>query len=184
MKHYAFIIILVLCSLLFALRSPQRMSAHVLEKSGTVGGIIHIDPDDDPIVGQISTIIIELKDTSGQLSRDRCICTFQIRSSGKILYEQPLFQNVTETEPRNVVISYTFPRRDIYELQVKGIPTNGGGFSEFTLDYSIRVSREISEKAPLRENVSFLSTHIPHIVGVGIIIVFIIGALLRKRFAQ
>lgn len=184
MKQYTLFIALLLCSLLFALRSPQGIYAHVLEKSGTVGGVIHIDPDDDPIVGQTSTIIIELKDTSGQLSKDTCACTFQIRSEGKTLYEQPLFKGISEAEPQNIIIPYVFPRRDIYELQVKGAPTNGGTFQEFSLDYSIRVSRELSNKAPLRENVSFLSTHIPYIIGVGIILAFIIGALLRKRLSQ
>ncbi|MEN9407137.1 MAG: hypothetical protein RLZZ455_353 [Candidatus Parcubacteria bacterium] len=161
---------------------PQTSHAHILEKSGTIGGVIHIDPDDDPIVGQESSIMIELKDTESLLTKDNCTCSFEIISEGKTLYEQPLFQGI-ENSDQSIAIPYTFPRRDIYLLRIKGQALDKE-FNPFTLEYSIRVSREQSEKKSLTSSVSFLSTHLPHTIGVGIIILFIAGALLRKRLAQ
>ncbi len=161
---------------------PQTSHAHILEKSGTIGGVIHIDPDDDPIVGQESSIMIELKDTESHLTKDNCTCSFEIISEGKTLYVQPLFQGI-ENSDQSIAIPYTFPRRDLYILRVKGEPT-GNEFTPFAFEYTIRVSREYSEKKTLTNNISFLSTYLPYTIGIGIIILFIAGALLRKRLAQ
>lgn len=182
MKNQA--LLLILSALVFTLFYPSVSLAHTLKQDGAIHGAIHIDPDDDPIVGQQSTIIIELKDTDGKLSGNNCSCTFQISSEEKILYEQPLFQGASEANLQNIIIPFTFPRRDIYELKVKGIPANGGTFRAFSINYSIPVSREVSDKASLQKNVSFLSTYMPYIIGAGVIIIFIVAALIRKRLPQ
>jgi hypothetical protein len=59
--------VLLLIVLLLDIQLPQA-SAHVLLSNNTVGGVLHIDPEDDPIAGQPAKFYIELKDKQNQFT--------------------------------------------------------------------------------------------------------------------
>lgn len=48
--------------LVFAL--PQTASAHVLQTDGSIGAVLHVDPDDNPIIGEKATFFFDLKDVT------------------------------------------------------------------------------------------------------------------------
>lgn len=45
---------------------PTIASAHVLKTDGSIGAVVHIDPDDDPIIGKSANFFLEFKDTKNK----------------------------------------------------------------------------------------------------------------------
>ena len=135
-KYLVKILALALLTLPFLLQS-KPVNAHVLETDKSIGAVLHIDPDDDPIAGQKSTFYFDFRDTTNKLSLTDCDCLFTVKEGGTQIYSAPL--SVSST--KEGVAGVTFPTRDVYSVQITGKPLNGADFSGFTLSYDIRVDR-------------------------------------------
>ena len=120
---------------------PQYIFAHELATDKTIGAILHVDPDDDPIVGQQAGFFFEFKDKKGRFDPQNCDCVFSVSENGKEVYSQALFQNTDKPSLSNASVFYTFPTRDVYEVKVMGKPINGSSFQAFILSWDWRVSR-------------------------------------------
>lgn len=152
---------------------PRLVSAHVLLTSGSIGAVLHIDPDDDPIANQPSTFFFDFKDTTNHFSLQTCDCQFGIFSSGKQIFNQPLPASTKTT----ATVTYTFLTRSVYTIKVAGKPTDGSSFSPFTLSYDVRVSR--SSNQPQTENGQ--SPYLLYIVGVSLLVFLIIFVIMKQR---
>jgi len=120
------------------------VSAHVLKTDGSIGAVMHIDPDDDPIAGQPATFFFELKDKQNQFKAADCNCTVTITQNDKQLYSAALFQSGSASDINTPVFSYTFPEKSIYTVILKGVPATAGEFQSFTLTYDVRVDRQVA----------------------------------------
>jgi|GEM_PF-785460 len=107
-------------------------SAHVLETDGSIGAIMHVDPDDDPIAGQPAKFYFEFKDKDNKFSFQNCDCSATITRNTQQVFSAPL-------PPDG--FSYTFPERDVYVLDITGQPKQAGQFQSFRLEYTLRISR-------------------------------------------
>lgn len=121
------------CSLLFT----ASAGAHVLETEGTIGAVLHIDPDDDPIAGEKSGIYFEIKDKTNRFKAQDCNCRLIIERAGQTIYDQPF----TRSEGGE----FTFPARDVYTVKAVGVPKSSGAFDSFQLSYDIRVQRGVNQ---------------------------------------
>ncbi len=162
---------------------PNPVSAHVLKSDGSVGAVIHIDPEDDPIAGQETGFYFEFKDKQNKFKAENCDCTFSVMAGGEEIFTQPLFQD-NSPSLSNASVSYTFPRRDVYQVTVKGKPQTSNTFQPFTLTWDIRVERTVENTTS--ENTSsgwntWIITHIPHIVGGILASSFFLWVVMRKR---
>ena len=157
------------------LLTPYIAQAHVLKADGSIGAVVHIDPDDDPIVNQPSNFYFEFKDKQGKFQPSLCDCTATISENGKTVFTQPLFQNSTNPNLANASFSFTFPQRDVYQLKLEGKPFNAGDFQPFSLNYDIRVSRTANPTT----SPSFFGLHFIHFVL--ILVVFLISVALTTR---
>lgn len=127
-----FLSLLVLLSLL-SISLPNIAKAHVLETNGDIGAVLHIDPDDDPYAKIPSQIYFDIKDKSNRFNFSNCECLFTVYSNDKLIHSQKaLSENIT----------YTFPQKGVYKISLTGKPLGSEKFSNFTLSYDIRVSRE------------------------------------------
>lgn len=164
--------------------SPKAY-AHILQSDGSIGALLHIDPDDSPIAGKQSVFFFEFKDKQGKFSSQNCDCVFMVVENGNTIYSQPLFQNLT-TSSSNVSIFYTFPQKDVYQVKVVGKPITPIAFQPFTLVWNWRVDQQV-ENIPVH-NINFFSAHVPHIVGLGIMLliffIFIFVKLTYKRIPK
>lgn len=175
---------LFFCLVVLLLRwGIPTVEAHVLRTDGTIGAVMHIDPDDDPIAGEQSAFFFELKDTSGKFTPADCTCTVQFLENGAVLSEQPLFQNTTTPSLTNASVVFTFPKRDVYTIRLIGKPLTKGDFTPFTLSYDIRVAREAGTK-PERNTLTWLSTNLFHVLGAIIIGIFFVFLLLTQYKRQ
>ncbi len=125
-----------LALLLVLIALPASVSAHVLETNNGIGAVLHVDPADDPIAGQQTKLYFEFN-TSGGFNANNCECKLTVKQNANILTELALS---AESDKRGAT-SYVFPSRSAYELQVSGKPKNGANFSDFKLDYTLRVDK-------------------------------------------
>lgn len=165
LKNTTFSFLFLLTSLFYLLTSVQHAAAHVLEANGSVGAVLHIDPEDDPIAKQQSTFFFAFKDKEGKFTSSNCDCRVSISQQGKEIFSQSLFQNSTDPSLTNASFSFIFPQKDVYTITVVGKPYDTTAFTPFTLSYPIRVAREESPAS----SPTWITTHLLHII-LGIVI--------------
>ncbi len=112
--------------------------AHVLQTDGSIGAVLHMNPEDDPVVGENTEIMFELKDTNNKFNPAMCNCTISVSDASKVLYQTAIFTADKNTEQ---MINVIFPQKGIYKITIKGIP-HANSFQPFQLQYNIRVDRE------------------------------------------
>lgn len=168
---------------LFIILFVRPVSAHFLEHDGTIGAVLHIDPDDDPIVQESTNFFFEIKDTTNRFKPRDCDCQVSILEKGKSIFSQALFNNNPNPSLENAGFNYTFLQKDVYLVQLTGKPYSysANSFQPFTLSWSIRVARENSNQ---RSNaaLTFISGHIIHIIGAfGIGILFVVLLIIQHN---
>lgn len=176
--------------LAFAIIFPQQISAHTLKTSGSVGAVVHVSPEDDPIAGESTDFFFEFKDKNGKFKPENCDCKVVILKSGQESYSSPLFQNNTDPSLTNASFSYTFPEKDVYTVKVIGNPTTPDAFQSFNLEYDIRVARESEKKIagnqivteePKSGTIYWISTNAPLAIGGLLILTLLIFALIKQQ---
>jgi hypothetical protein len=142
-------ILLCLVISLFTIHSSLfTVYAHVLQTDGSIGAVLHMDPEDDPIAGEQTGFFFEFKDTSGKFNPQNCSCTFSVIEDGKQLFTQPLFQNASSSSLTSASLFYTFPEKNVYQVKVAGQSQTPGQFQSFTLTYDVRVARQTINSNP------------------------------------
>ena len=128
----------------------QPVSAHVLKTDGTIGAILHIAPDDNPKSGVPTTYELAFKDTNNQFTLANCDCSVAIQADSKTIDTQVLGTQYALISKN----TYTFPKPNVYTLEVTGQPKQANTFQPFVLTYNVRVeagknASDSSESFPL-----------------------------------
>lgn len=111
---------------------PVTTSAHTLESDGGIGGVLHIQPDDNPIAGVQTSMNIAIKDGAGKFKAQDCNCN----------YEFKLGDTVAATKVANgTATSYLFPEPGVYNITLRGQPKAGASFQQFSLSFVVRVEQ-------------------------------------------
>lgn len=167
-------IFLFLCVFAYLL-IPVNVYAHVLQTNGTIGAVMHVDPNDDPTSGQPATISFTFKDTADKFTPQNCDCHVKILENGSTIYAQPIFQNTQTPSTANASVIYTFPQPDVYQIVVTGAPITKNGFQSFTLTFAIRTEQPLSSSQPTPPVITFLTTYFGYIIAGSIIAILLIG---------
>ncbi|HEY9630241.1 MAG TPA: hypothetical protein V6C84_23355 [Coleofasciculaceae cyanobacterium] len=127
--------------------APWRSEAHEVEVSGSIGGTMHIEPNDSPRAGAASLTWFALNRRGGSpLQLSECNCTLKVyaqpRQQGDTPIQQPSL-TAKSVEGRSGVPSanITFPRAGAYELVLQGQPVTSGSFSAFELRFAVTVAQ-------------------------------------------
>ncbi len=159
------------------------IGAHELETNQTVGAVLHMSPEDDPIVGEQTGFYFEFKDKESKFSPEKCVCTFSIEESGKEIYSQNLFQNNTTPTLENASAYFTFPKKAIYKVKIVGEPIEDEAFNSFEIEYDVNVQREAPP--PPQSQPSSKPAAEDKTIMYGLVSLFLIGLgvviLLKKR---
>lgn len=140
---------------------PRLAQAHVLQTDGTIGAVLHINPNDEPVAQRQSTFLFEFKDTKNSFELANCQCSATILSNEKEIYTTDL-----STTP---AFSYTFPTAGVYTIQLAGTSL-AQSFQPFRLSYTIRVEQGRGDTS----EPSLLGTIVYHVIHYGI---FVIGLI-------
>jgi hypothetical protein len=132
----------ILVTIGFFAAHVNLVQAHVLQTDGSIGAVLHIDPDDDPIIGQPATFFFDFTDKQRKFDPAKCNCNIDILDSQqKVLVKSALFQTSTQTGFSYPLFSYIFSQKGVYTIEATGQPQNPGDFQSFDLKYPIRVTR-------------------------------------------
>lgn len=173
---------LILPLLFTLLISVSPVFAHVLLTDGSIGATLHIDPEDDPIVGQPSNFYFEFKDKQNLFDPNNCDCRITITSNGQKIYDQELFNSSVQTSDLNSpVFTYTFPEKNIYLIKITGTPKTPNAFTPFNLEHSLRIDREASAK-PQTQNSLLSDPHFFHYIAAALaVLAFTVILFLDRR---
>lgn len=158
---------------------PPLTLAHELVTDGTIGAVLHIEPEDKPILNQQTRFLFEFKDRVNKFDPTQCSCIFRIIQRGKEIYSQPLVQNKDSSTLWNENAFYTFTQPGKFTVEVSGKPQKKNVFQAFTLHYEVQISQE--GELTLENSHSWTSAHSFHLFGGILIGLFVVGAFIRER---
>jgi hypothetical protein len=129
-KKFSFAILALILSIIIL---PQTVSAHVLvnDASGTVGAVLHIVPDDDPVAGQTAKLFFDVQ--TERLNEKTTVLTVVNNAT----HEEAKLP--VKVEGSSIVAEYVFPIQGIYQLTL-----TVAADKEYTFVYSQRVSRAVN----------------------------------------
>jgi len=170
----------ILISLITFFSFVQPASAHVLLTSGSIGATVHVDPDDDPIIGIPTNFYFEFKDKENKFNPSDCDCKISIYKNGTELSTQDLFTTSDSNNINSPIFQFTFPEKNIYELKITGTPKTSNSFKAFELNHTLRITREQNPSEQATINTSDI--HFFHYLTAAIAVaVFVIILLLDRR---
>ncbi len=121
------------------------VAAHTEKVSGDVGGLLHIEPHDNPQARQTAHAWIVLTRKGGQLIRlSQCKCQLAVypnphNESDAPLLKPPLHAVTAEQYKDIPGAEIIFSKVGTYELEFSGSPKSGANFKPFTLSYTVTV---------------------------------------------
>lgn len=134
-------------TLLILIFAPAVASAHVLKVDGSIGAVLHINPDDNPTTGKPTDYTLSFDDSTNRFDVLKCNCSVQIIEQGKVIATKSLAQTDYEFSEN----LYTFPQAAVYTMRFIGTPKKPGAFQPFTLNYEVRVEsgRPLNQPIPI-----------------------------------
>lgn len=153
----------------------NKAHAHVLEVDGNIGSVLHLDPDDDPVIGQQATLYFDIKDKTNKFNLQQCNCFVTISLDNTIIHTQE-FTHVTAKNP---TFTYSFSEKGVYTIVLKGAPQQPSLFDPFTLTYVFRVTRE-KDSTSTSSNSFFSQVHAVHYIGIGIVVIVFLGMIIKQ----
>lgn len=160
------------------------VQAHETESDAGISALLHIDPNDQPVVGKEAKLFFTFTDASGKFEIQRCDCVIT------------LFQNDTQVDQRIVDVantafasvgSYplytrTFADAGVYKVELVGKPKDGATFGEFSLHYDVRVEEPGAMGTMEADHHTMMQQHLGHIIIFGVGLAAAIGLLIRNYY--
>ncbi len=131
--------------LLLSVFIATPVAAHTEKISEDVGGLLHIEPHDNPQAGQTSQAWIVLTRQGGQIiPLAQCNCQLAVYPKprkGKTPLLKPSLHAVSAEQYQGIPgANIVFPKAGAYELELSGTPKSGASFKPFKLSYTVNVS--------------------------------------------
>ena len=154
---------------------PGLAAAHVLRQDHGVAAELHIPPDDHPIAGQPTRLEVSFGDSQDVFKLTDCTCRLQVFASGKTIQSRIL----EPAQPDSTLDSTTtvqFPSIATYQVVITG-NSKTGRFSNFTLDYPVRVAASTTSPSPASSTADKIL-----LIGTGVLVVTVlVAAGVRRR---
>jgi hypothetical protein len=188
-KHYQKIFILLL---LVMVTWPQFLFAHEVKLQNDISVTLHMEPQDDPVVGEPGELFLSFKDFQNRFNIDDCDCSAKVFSKDKVLFNGHLSEKAGESFGSNsVVINTIFPKKAIYTVSLIA-KSKTGVFPDVKMDFFVRIAREstgqtaqsrnIPQNEVSKEKFKDLAVYIlPGVVLVGGVIIILIKFRSAKR---
>lgn len=172
MKRAAFIVVSLAVLIGGSLAIASTASAHVLltDTTGSVGAILHIMPDDDPVAGESSDIYFDRQGAASKAAEVKLTVT---SSEGDVSEVRLDTTNSLSTG------EYTFPAQGVYELAF----TSKGESGTYVFQQSQRVSRGVMVSgAATQQHIWAEALMVGSVVGFFALLVIMFNR--RKQIAQ
>lgn len=133
--------VLLILSLVFFVLPIGISYAHFESVDGSITGELHMDPDDEPIVGSTTSFHIDIKDSENKFDIESCDCTVNIIDNENILHS---YKHTDKTVGLyEINFNHTIPKKGVYVIEVIGSPINDKVFQKFSLSFNARFEKEL-----------------------------------------
>jgi hypothetical protein len=175
-KYFFSILALSAVAVIGTFTPLRQSSAHVLETDGSMGAVLHIDPNDAPVAQQPAYFFLDFASKTGTFDLANCTCTATLTTADGMAVAQPVVQ-AEQGQSSEGTFQYQFQNAAEYILTVNGVPVSGNAFQKFTLIYTFQVAPSSGSAASGSTNAFksfFSSEHGLHYVlfGAGFIVIF------------
>jgi len=132
--------------LIFLVLISTPVAAHTQKVSQDVGGMLHIEPYDNPQAGQTTQTWIVLTRKGGKLiPLKECNCQIAIyrqpHKKGDTPLLKPQLKALSKERYKDIPgAEIVFPKAGAYDLELSGTAKPGANFRPFKLLYTINVS--------------------------------------------
>lgn len=121
------------------LLTPTPALAHELVRSGNVGALLHIEPDDEPVVGTANRTWFETNQRGGKpINLTNCTCALSVYQGSVRPGAKPVSSPRLRTEKNKLTADLVFPQEGAYTLVLTGTPKPGATFNPFRLEWVVR----------------------------------------------
>jgi hypothetical protein len=119
----------------------KTVFAHESESSEGISAIMHIDPNDQPVINSPAQFYFTFQDPAGSFEISHCDCTIILLKDGIELDRQPVAQpNSTFSSLSSYPLyTRTFDQSGNYELELIGSPKDNTAFHPFMLHFEVPV---------------------------------------------
>ncbi len=133
---------LILITLAPLVALAPRVSAHFPATSGTISAELHMEPDDNAVVGKPETLYLILNDAANRFSLADCACQLSLSRGGQpILYTRLNLPPAGQSTVYSTAgVPFTFAAAGDYHVTVTGQPLNPGSFQPFTLNWNFQAA--------------------------------------------
>jgi hypothetical protein len=179
-----------LLSLLFFLFLSPTAHAHFAATDGNITIVLHVDPNDQPIPGQLAHLyfLFNFNDTTKKFSLRDCNCIVTVVEQGnqKQIEQQKLLE---KNNPHLTIwganMPIVFPARDVYFITIKGSPIKPNDFKPFYLTWFFRVDSTASGIVKQETNQG-LSDIQQLLIGLAAVIIFLVcfGLFIKREMQQ
>ncbi len=123
----------------------QFTSAHTLRVDGQTGITLHIEPDDEPVAGEPSKLLISIQDKSNAFLRNAstCICEVSVKNGDEVVDSI----DFAPDSEGSTAIDYTFENSGQNKVTISGQPSLGTEFEPFNVSFNYRVKGGVSTAA-------------------------------------
>ncbi len=129
-----------------ALRLPLLMlvlfgtgGAHEIVRDGDVGALLHIEPDDVPVLGRANRTWFETNLRGGRpVTLANCTCVLRVYAGSVREGAKPVATPRLRTVQNKLTADLTFPAEGAYTLVLTGAPRTGATFRSFRLEWVVR----------------------------------------------
>ena len=134
MKYFVSIL---LVTTILSISSPPQTFAHELKENDYVIVVLHINPNDNPIVGEKAGIKFLITEPRESFPSIDCDCTGIVLDKGVELVRQKLFVHGELSDS----IPYTFSHSGIYQVRITGTPNykDPDSFRSFSITFNLSV---------------------------------------------
>jgi hypothetical protein len=126
-------------ALIGTLAPLRNSSAHVLQTDGSMGAVLHIDPNDAPIAAQPAYFFLDFASKGGTFTLANCTCNAVLSTTDGTVLARPTI-NPIASQTSEGTFQYQFSSSNEYLLTVSGAPVSGNAFQTFTLKYTFQVA--------------------------------------------
>jgi hypothetical protein len=124
--------LLAIAALGFATRTA---SAHTLDLDGDIAVVLHVNPNDMPVSSSPTSFILFFNDSTNRFALSKCNCKATILEDTQTIVTEQL----VASSPLQSNDPITFPKPDVYTIEVSGKPKDGHAFQPFFVSYTVRV---------------------------------------------
>ncbi len=177
--------IITIILLFFVAFIPIKITkGHFVQSEDEIEVTLHINPDDNPIIGEPAKIYFQFDDPENIIAPQTCNCMVSIFLNNEELISQSLFLENEQTGFDTPSLTFVFPEKGLYQIKVTGSPINNEDFSGFASEYSLRISREPENSIPFLNTISdtkSLKTIVVYLFTIMIVILIANKMINKKR---